>query len=212
MQCNKLDHLSIVIDAAPRYLEIMYWRINLIVAITVLVLATSPVSAADPQIFEPPTTPTAPPALNKHAPKDVFTCARYYSYRGKVLSCDSQLHWDGEGLRPVIQGVPSAVTELNSYQGTRRGLQTSAYIGSFGMLLFVQGLIAGGIIGNIIFPYSGQVTKNIVRVSGISLAVGSVAYGFTVLHYNERHLDNAVHFYNDVHPDNPIELNVSAGF
>ena len=190
----------------------------------ILALVAAPFAyGADPQIFEPPSKPSAPPSLTKKAPKDVFTCTRYFSYHGKILSCDSQLHRDGEGLRSVIQDVPPAVNELNTYQSTRRGLQTTAYVGSIGMFLLLQSLIAGGLISNLFFKETdangnksisnaGQEFNRISRVGGAMIAVGSVTYGLTVLHRNEQHLDNAVHFYNDVHPDNPIELKVSAGF
>ena len=130
------------------------------------------------------------------APQDVLHCERQYEYRRKRLSCDSPLGNDGEGLRPLLDSVPDARAELNLYQDNRRSIEKLAYTGMAGLLVSV--------LGPRLFEDRGS--KNVTLSIGLSLALGSFAFGRSRLSTNESHLDRAVQHFNRSNPGDPITL------
>ncbi|MBC7691593.1 MAG: hypothetical protein H7222_07470 [Methylotenera sp.] len=159
--------------------------------------------------FEPPAKPSAPPSLSKVAPPDVFRCERQIIYKGEALNCDSNLHRDAENLRPILHEVPSAIAELDHYQKTRAHVQNAAYFGGAGL-----GLVVLSLIGRSTFlsSDSGLRISRITTFSGALLTAGSLGYGLTTLQTNESHLTQAIRNFNQVHPENPIEIKFSTGF
>ena len=155
-----------------------------------------------------PIRPSAPPTLGATAPADIFVCQRYFSYRGRLLTCDSNVNPDGEGLRPILSTVPEAVPYLDKYQDNRRDLANLAYYGSAGLLIALGGTILS-------HQYSGGtriVIRNISLFTGLlGLTAGSFIYGLTLLTTNESYLHDAVRVYNRSRPEDPLELQLTTG-
>ncbi len=148
----------------------------------------------------------APRSLVRPIPIDPFNCQRTYTLQGKTYSCDSLLYRDGEKLRPLFEGLPDAISELNLYQKNKRIMTGTAYVSTIGILVF---LIANTFKGD-----SSERTPPLgwVAYSGLALSAGSFTYGFVLGKTNEKHLKNAIEFYNQAHPDEPIEIQISTTF
>jgi hypothetical protein len=158
---------------------------TLVPAILALLGSGSSSLAAEPSLLGP-----------QVIPQDILRCDRQYEHRHRRLSCDSPLAADGEGLRPLLDSVPAAREELNHYQANRRSLDATAYTGMAGFLL--------AIFGPRFFEDRGP--KNATITIGLSLALGSLAFGRSRLLANESHLDRAVRHFNDANPGDPIRL------
>lgn len=154
-----------------------------------------------------PKQTTAPPSLSRRAPENQIFCQRKYSYRGKLLPCDSIVYRDGEQLRPILNAIPEAIGELNIYQENRRSLNKYAYTTTIGLALILAGQFTKNLTGSM----EGIAVRNIMWAIGIPLTVGSVGFAFHLLNTNEEHLGNAVHLYNTAHPKDPIELQFTTG-
>ena len=157
-----------------------------------------------------PKVPNAPPALNQKRAPEVGYCQRYFLFRGKRLECDSHLGNDGERLRPLLSDVPAALAELDAYQESRKSLKNVAYAGTGGLALMTTGMI----ISRPPFePNTGQIRPGgYLIILGALLGVGSLVYGLSHVNVNDSHLQRAVQFYNQVHPEEPIELKFSTEF
>jgi hypothetical protein len=155
-----------------------------------------------------PSRPVAPPALSHKAPPEVFSCQRFYVWKGRQLECDSQLARDGENLRPILSDVPAAEAELNSYQRTRRQVRILAYTSTFGLAMIVAGYFIAQSVGGT----QGVTVRNVVMGGGAALSAGSIFFGLGLLKANEARLGKAVSIYNHARPDTPIELEFSTGF
>lgn len=144
----------------------------------------------------------------KKIPDYPFRCGRLILVAGKTVPCDSPMSRDGEYLRPIIEDVPEAVAELNTYQRNRRKVRFAAYTGTLGL---VMGLTAP-ITRDLFVPAGAQYaddrrrTESVIRWSGFGISIGSVLFGLSSLRANEDHLRLAVLRYNQAHPDKPIEL------
>gem|GEM_PF-597561 len=170
------------------------------------------------EMLEIPTAPTTPRQLSRTVPEGSYRCQRQYKYKGKLQGCDSYLHQDAERLRPILQDIPEAVAELDAYQENRRSIQKLAYVGTLGLGMY----LLGGLIGDrftardpadtkkVYVTNTGQAVKRLSKYLGLGIAAGSIAYGFTVLHTNEKHLRKAVDVYNRARPDDPVELMFNA--
>ena len=166
-----------------------------------------------------PSTPSAPPGLVQKRAPSIAHCERYFLYQGKKIECDSNLGSDGEVLRPLMKDVPSAVSELDTYQHNRWVARNLAYLGTAGLIV----LIAGAMFGrekyidtstNINSGKEGDRLNLLGRYlyyGGAGVAGGSGIYGFSLVRSNEAHIGNAVENYNRVNPDNLIELQFSTG-
>ena len=161
--------------------------------LALLGMASSSMAASAPSVSTVPAIPELGP---KSAPLDILRCERNYEYRHKVLPCDSPVAADGEGLRPLLETVPAARAELEIYQSNRRSLGLTAYTGMAGLLVAVLG-------PRLIEERKG---KNVAITIGLSLTLGSLAFGKSRLAVNEAHLDRAVSHFNDAHPEDPITL------
>ena len=146
---------------------------------------------------EPSTPPELPPGT---PPLAALSCGRKFIYQGKELDCDSIMHRDGEGLRAIISKNHQAVTELDLYQTNRKAIHNAAYVGTTGLVLALAGIFAKSRFD------ASMSTRNILVGSGILLAGGSLIYGLTVLGANERHLSNAVEYYNQGQPQDTIRM------
>ena len=145
--------------------------------------------------------------MSRKIPPNTNPCRRVYLYRGQLLDCDSNLSLDGERLRPIIQRVPEAVTELNVYQSNRRFVNKLAYTGSAGIVLMLAGFLVGRQVGG----GTGILLRNIGYAGGLVLTGGSLIYGVSLLTTNEQHLGEAVRHYNAAYPNDPIELQFTTG-
>jgi hypothetical protein len=161
-----------------------------------------------------PKQPTPPRALKQPHMIDTFHCERRFLYKGKVFACDSNVQRDAERLRPLMIDVPPALKELDTYQKNRQNVRTAAYIGSIGLLA----ALAGTLLSRNFTDQNGNVTGTGIALRNYSLAGGlgltgfSLVYGLSILSTNESHIDNAVRYHNQAHPDTPIELQFTTGF
>lgn len=150
-----------------------------------------------------PKKPTAPPSLQKKIPANAYACLRQISYQGKILNCDSNQAWDGEGLRTIISESPTAIDQLNAYQRNRRNIQKLAYVGSAGL-----GLAAIGLLVRRLSDSSQAIAvRNVAGIIGFSTAAFSFSYGLIRLRDNEKHLLSAISIHNQEHADRQIEVN-----
>ncbi|MCM2322165.1 MAG: hypothetical protein NDJ90_02780 [Oligoflexia bacterium] len=191
------------------------WNPRAISATLCLSLAFGHVTPAwaAPEDLSIPQKPSAPPPLTVKGPADGFRCQRYFSHQGKVLTCDSYTRIDAENLRPVIQNVPAAVSELNLYQRNRFRVRNAAYTGSLGLLVILGGWILSnghrGASGNL--NATGRSILNFSLIGGAAITGGSFLYAISFIKTNETHLGNAVTLYNQAHPESPIELHFTTG-
>lgn len=121
-----------------------------------------------------PRNPTAPPSLAQPAPVNPFSCQRTFVFQGEALGCDSNVQQDAERLRPIIQGVPAAVEELNMYQRNRRTMSQSAYITTLG----VGVMLAGFLLSRPAFEQSTITTGGYLVLGGAAAAITGVAYRY----------------------------------
>jgi hypothetical protein len=150
-----------------------------------------------------PKTPSAPPVLLERVPPEIPHCERYVTYKGKTYECDSQLGLDAEKLRPIVQDVPAALAELDSYQKTQRNVRIAAYVGSLGL----ASLITGAVISRpMVDPTTGSLKAGgYLSIAGIFLMANAVIYGLSIAEANKAHLGKAVDAYNAARPDDPIQ-------
>lgn len=159
-----------------------------------------------------PKKPTAPPTLITRIPTDSFRCQRFFKYKGQKIACDSNIRSDGENLRPFLENIPQALAELELYQKNRAELGKAAYVGSLG--LFVA--IAGSLL-SLQYRQDGNPTntsisiRNISMIGGAGIMIGSFISTISFIKTNETHIGNAVNFYNQAHPESPIELQFNTG-
>lgn len=186
--------------------QILMWMV-LITFATAHRSFSSSDSARLPEEADIPQTTSAPPPLARKAIPKVHTCQRQIVYRGQVLNCDSHLHWDGERLRPILQNVPEAISELDIYQKNRRKVQTLAYTSTLGLILIGAGIF----LGRNLASADRLAIRNVLAGTGAGITAGSVIYGFTLIRTNEEHLSNSVNIYNDKNPKDPIELKFTTG-
>lgn len=173
--------------------------------------ACLPTSVAAFAASEIPTRPSAPPLVAPKPPEDAFQCGRYYVHQGKTIRCDSMIRFDGEGLRPIIQDVPEAISELNAYQRNRFKVRNSAYVGTFGIMLAVAGVLLSERFrdaNGAPTPTSDSV-RTASLIGGLGMTVGGFLYAISSIKTNEAHLGRAVELYNKARPDSPIQLQFS---
>lgn len=162
------------------------------------------------EVSKVPTTPSAPPQLRPRGPADIYRCQRFFTYEGKVYGCDSDIGQDAERLRPLLEPVPEAIAELDSYQGNRARIRTAAYVGTSGLLM-----MAAGILVSSRFMENGKATdtsdliRSIGLIGGTGVMAGSFIYALSYGRENERHLGRAIELYNTARPNKPIELQFS---
>jgi hypothetical protein len=174
----------------------------------VMTPAWAAAAPAQTQAGQIPHSPSTPPSLNQKVPPDLFNCKRKFVYQGRTLDCDSELARDGENLRPIVQTVPEAESELNIYQRDRSRIQKLAYVGSVGL--------ASALIGTVVFRrVEGLNTialRNVTVLGGLGLVAGSTLLGLALLSTNESHLSRSVDLYNQARPSTPIQIQFSTGF
>jgi hypothetical protein len=190
-------------------------------ALLILSLAFSPAVMAAQKTAEKvinpnsgiPINPSAPPSLLHKKPQDLYVCQRRFLYNGKTVACDSNLNLDGDGLRGVLAGTPSALEELDKYQSTRRAVQNTAYIATGCLVLAAASFMIGRNMtdanGNI--TNGGRALRNVGTLVGLAGMGVSIGIGMYMLKSNEARLGKSVQIYNDIHPSNPIELQFSTG-
>jgi hypothetical protein len=153
-----------------------------------------------------PAAPMAPAPLVVPQLTEGFQCDQYFTFKGRAVTCDSNVRMDAENLRPIIRDTPAAIAELDAYQSNRIGVKNAAYVGSAGLLIAL-----GGVFLSRHFDDNQVLVRNLSLAAGLALAAGSFGYALAVLQTNEAHLGKAVNFYNAGHPDAPIELQFSTG-
>jgi hypothetical protein len=191
----------------------------------------SPLSHADetdesePSFFQPPDRYEAPPRLSREAPPSVpFNCNRIFEYREITYALDSFHQQDGERLRPHLLNFSDAVGALDAYQSNKQKAKTGAYIATAGVAFALLGVFVSSRMnpeGSDLSPASRkfenrQRNASVLRIfalsTGVAIAGGGVAYGFTVLHKNEENLKNAVEIHNENRPQDKIRLQLGATF
>ncbi len=165
-------------------------------------------SCLDPQVQDIPQRPTAPRQLAPKKPVDLFHCERSFIYRKKTYELDSNTRQDAENLRPYFLNIPPALAELDTYQTNRLKLRNMAYLGTLGFLIMVVGGIGSGRIHN---PDLASTIGTLSFWGGLGTTAFSIGYSGVSIVQNEKHLRNGIQLYNDAHPNDPIELKVSAG-
>jgi hypothetical protein len=157
-----------------------------------------------------PSQPSAPPALKERAAPDSFRCERHFLYQGKQMNVDSDVGRDGLGLLEIVRTVPGALSEVKQYQENRNKIRMASYVSTLGIAAIIAGLF-------ISHPPIDAKT-GALRPGGISILTGviltgtSIAVSFTTSHANDNHLHEAARIYNSVHPDQPIQLQISTKF
>jgi hypothetical protein len=135
-------------------------------------------------------------------------CERPFLYRGEIYSADPPQAQDASTLRSFLKSVPEADAVLAEYQNNRSKSKLSAYTGTFGILI----LAFAGPISMAFDKNSRDSVRSALRVAGGAIAVGGFFYSFTLLRTNEYLLPKAVEKYNHAKPDDPIELQFTAGW
>lgn len=158
---------------------------------------------------EIPTQPSAPPPLFQQPAPDFYRCQRLFTYKGKTLGCDSNIRLDGDKLRPILKDTPNAIDELDLYQKNRLFLRNAAYIGTFGLGIIALGLLYTTQTSN---ESVANAVRNASFLIGGGLIGGGVLFSISATRTNEVHLNKAVKFYNEAHPDTPIELQFNTAF
>ena len=176
----------------------------------------TPSLAANPKTSDQnvgiPKKPSAPPSLTVKPPSDTFRCQRFFVYQHKKIACDSNIQLDGEQLRPLMEGVPQATAELDLYQKNRVEIRQAAYIGSVGLLVMVTGALL-----SLHYRDHGAATnaslsiRSAAIIGGGGIMIGSFLSALSFIKNNETHLGNAVNYFNEAHPDTPIELQFNTG-
>jgi hypothetical protein len=168
---------------------------------------SSPAKKTGKEELEIPKTPSAPPPLLKKVPLELsHHCQRKFSYKGKLLACDSSSNQDGEGLRLIVQEVPDAVAELDNYQQGRRELHALTYMGTTGVVIAATGWL---FLGKQFEGLSGAAVRNVTVGTGLWILAVALLSGIDHQEKNEAHLGNAVQLYNQARPDSPIEVQLS---
>ena len=126
----------------------------------------------DPDTIQIPTFPSTPPPIAQPAPSNPFSCQRTFIYQGKALGCDSNVQQDGEKLRPILENVPTALSELNLYQRNRRKLRETAYITSAGLGV----MLAGFLLSRPAFEEKSITRGGFLALGGAAVALGGTAY------------------------------------
>ena len=174
---------------------------------------TSPALPRAPAI--PRQAPSAPPKLGVELnPEHVFLCDRKIQFQDKLLNCDSHLGYDGDNLRPIIDGVPDAMDSLDRYQSRQRAVKDLAYIGTLGL-----GMV---LAGNLFFKSDDaslsdgdKANKKRIRYalifSGLGVTVGAFTIGFITLRQNEKILMQAIDQHNQARPTTPIQVLFATG-
>lgn len=160
---------------------------------------------AEQELQEIPKEIVAPKPLGRSAPVDPFLCPRFYSYEGRVLLCDSNLDADAENLRPIFKDTPAALADLDHYQKTRLNVRNLAYLGTFGLMMALTGVILES--EGRTFRHSDVTYKNISYL-GLGITAGSFMWGLYLLGSNESRLRHSVENYNAANPSKPIELQI----
>lgn len=145
-----------------------------------------------------------PPSLGRPVPENPFQCERLLRHKGQILSCDTHMSNDGEGLRPIFKNTPEALDELDLYQRNRKRVRIGGYTGTFGIFLF----LANPLIANLVTSDQSKrdSLKTTLRFTGLGITLGSAVYGISYLKANEEHLNRAVERYNDKNPEQKIEF------
>lgn len=160
-----------------------------------------------------PIKPSAPPPLPTRTSTDFFQCQRFFVHQGQRIACDSNVRLDGENLRQTIQDVPQALAELDLYQKNRAKTGKAAYIGTLGLFLAVAGSLISlhylDSAGN--STQTSDIIRNTSMIGGGGIMVGSFISTLSFIKRNEIHIGKAVNFYNQAHPENPIELQFNTG-
>ena len=157
-----------------------------------------------------PQQPSQPPGLVQKKVNPHSHCERFFLLEGQRYECDSNLGRDAERLRTLVQDVPQAVAELDTYQKNLQDVRVSGYLMTSAFVLVVLGMIFSQ--AQPFNPANGGLTPGGGFVlTGLTLGVGSLVHGFTLVNMNEQHIDRAVRAYNEVHPERPVELQFNTG-
>lgn len=167
--------------------------------------AESETSETDEEL-QIPTQPKAPSLGPQHLPTTLPHCERNVVVNNKVMEIDSNLGNDAGHLRTLVADVPEALAEVEKYQDNKRMIRNLAYLGSAGLALMAVGFLFVGSQNRLIL------TGKTLGELGLGITVGSFLFGFGKLYLNESHLTNAIQYYNDAHPDSPIQMEFHTRF
>ena len=157
---------------------------------------------------EIPQKPSTPVSIPKPPDKTYFACKRTYTYAGKTLACDSPTQADGEKLRSLLQEVPAAAQELDTYQLNQRNLNQLAYLSSLGLAI----ALVGYIMNRPAFDQGKIKPGGYLVISGLGLSAGSFVYGLSLNSANESHLKRGIELYNEAFPEKTIQLQLNREF
>ncbi|NBU21017.1 hypothetical protein EBS43_06350 [bacterium] len=167
------------------------------------------VSTFELEMRQIPTQPSQPPMFVKPEPHFVPPCARFCILNHRKFEVDSFLAVDAERLKPVFEDVPQAMSELQTYQNNRAQLRTSAYLGTAALLLLGTGLMMQRTPVDV---NSGVIQPNgYLILTGATLGIGTIVHLISTLATNDLHIEHAIKYYNQAHPEKPIEPLFSTG-
>lgn len=146
---------------------------------------------------------TRPPSPRTAPITHRVTCQRRFRLLDRTFAMDSFNARDGEGIRPLANNVPEAITELNHYQANQVRARTAAITGSAGIfLVIITQIIASSQTGAEQAAIGG-----FGRILGFGLASGSLLFSIANLNSNEDHLTRAIDAVNRANPDQIIKKN-----
>ena len=164
----------------------------------------------DKGLAQIPSQPSQPPGLIQRQMPSYSHCERFFLFKGQKYECDSNLGRDAERLRPIVQGVPQALSELDIYQKNLHDVRISGFLVSSALVLVALGMIFSQ--GQPFNPSNGAITPGGgVMLTGLILGVGGIFHGFSLVNSNETHIEKAVNSYNAAHPEQPVELQFKTG-
>lgn len=134
-------------------------------------------------------------------------CERPFKYKDQLYPTDSPQAQDAANLRAFVSSVESSKKLLDDYQSNRKKSTISAYTGTVGLALF---LLSGPI--SKLAKGSSSALKSAMTLGGLSLAAGGFIYSFALLKGNETLIQQSVQEYNQAKPNDPIQLQFSAGW
>ncbi len=152
-----------------------------------------------------PKTPSTPPSYSHKEAEVYFGCKREFVHNKKSYACDSFAYRDAAHLLTFVSQNPKAKLELIEYQKNKKTLKNLSYVGSVGVVMLLTSLIVAPLLDE---PIKNKLSK-IGLIGGIAITGGSLIYGFSLLHSNEKRIQNAVDYYNQANPETRIELKFS---
>jgi hypothetical protein len=147
---------------------------------------------------------------NLTRPKEIIPlgCNRPFLYQGEYYNIDSPQAQDSQNLKSATKDSPEAQTYLTEYQNNRKRARISAYTGTLGafIAIFSTGL------GRWLNPRQPKTIQMAALLTGAAIATEGFSYSLSLMRVNETLIPRAVDAHNKNKPNDPIELQLNAGW